>query len=106
MIENQEILVDLKNHLRKNYGKSIKEVILFGSHAQGNSEEYSDYDILIVLDKDYSGKDENKILDLCYDINLKYNILLDVHLLSENEVDSMRGKQPVFVNALVSGIYA
>ncbi len=106
MTDNQEILVHLKNHLKQNYGESIKEVILFGSHARGDSKEYSDYDILIVLDKDYSVKDENKILDLCYDINLKHNILLDVHLLSENEISSMRGKQPIFVNALVSGIYA
>ena len=106
MIDNTKILTDLKNHLLKNYGKSVKDVILFGSHARGDSNEYSDYDILIVLDNDYSGKDENQILDLCYDIDLKYNILLDVHLISSKELTTIRGKQPVFVNAIKSGIYA
>ncbi|MCK4663715.1 MAG: nucleotidyltransferase domain-containing protein [Bacteroidales bacterium] len=106
MINNTKILIDLKSHLIKNYGNSVKDVILFGSQARGNSKEYSDYDILIVLEKDYSGKDENQILDLCYDIDLKYNILLDVHLLSSKEMKSIRGKQPVFVNAIKSGIYA
>jgi len=106
MIDNQKILIDLKQHLQKYYGDSIKDVVLFGSQVRGDSSEYSDYDILIVLDNDYSSKDENKILDLCYDIDLKYNILLDIHLLSNREIKSKRGKQPIFINALKSGLYA
>lgn len=106
MINNQKILIDLKQHLKHHYGDSIKDVVLFGSQVRGDSSEYSDYDILIVLDKDYTGKDENKILDLCYDIDLKYDILLDVHLLSKKEMTSERGKQPIFIKALNSGLYA
>ncbi len=106
MLDNTKILSDLKGHLIRNYGDSVKDVILFGSQARGNSNDYSDYDILILLDKDYSGKDENQILDLCYDIDLKYNILLDVHLLSNRELSSIRGRQPIFYNALKSGLYA
>ncbi len=48
----------------------------------------------------------NEIYDLCFDIDLKYNILIDAHLISEQEIASLRGKQPIFVNALKSGIYA
>lgn len=106
MIENQKILIDLKQHLQKHFGDSVKDVVLFGSQARGDSREYSDYDILIILDKDYSGNDENKILDLCYDIDIKYNILLDIHLLSDREIETKRGKQPIFINALKSGLYA
>jgi len=72
MSDNSKILSDLKSHLIKNYGNSVLDVILFGSQARGDSKEYSDYDVLIVLDKDYSGKDENQILDLCFDINLTH----------------------------------
>jgi len=106
MIDKTKIMSELKRHLIKNYGDSVKDVILFGSQARGDSDEYSDYDVLIVLEKDYSGKDENRILDLCYDIDLKYNILIDVHLISSKELTSIRGRQPVFVNAIKSGIYA
>ena len=106
MIDKRKILTDLKQHLQKHYGNSIKDVVLFGSQSRGDSNEYSDYDILIILAKDYSRKDENKILDLCYDIDLKYNILIDVHLLSQREMKSKRGKQPIFINALKSGLYA
>ncbi|MGE4587678.1 MAG: nucleotidyltransferase domain-containing protein [Mangrovibacterium sp.] len=105
-IENGIILSELKNHLIKNYGNSVKDVILFGSQARGDSNIFSDYDVLIILENDYSGKDENKILDLCYDIDLKYDILLDVHIISSKELKTIRGKQPIFVNAIKSGIYA
>lgn len=106
MVVNHKILADLKKHLIQNYNGSIKEIVLFGSHASGKSTQDSDYDVLIVLDNDYSAKDENIILDLCYDINLKYDILIDAHLLSQREIETIRGKQPIFVNALKNGIHA
>jgi len=104
--ENKIILAELKNHLVNNYGSSIRDVILFGSQARGDSLKFSDYDVLIILKGKYTGKDENAILDLCYDIDLKFDILLDVHLISETELNSVRGKQPIFLNAVKSGIYA
>ena len=100
------ILKDLKDNLQKQYHDSVKNVILFGSQANENANENSDYDILILLEQNYSGKDENKILDICYDIDLKYNIIIDAHLLSIKELSTQRGKQPIFINALNSGIYA
>lgn len=106
MINHSEILKDLKNHLSKNLAYSVKDVILFGSQSTGKSTELSDYDILIILENDYTGEDENRILDLCYDIDLKYNILFDVHILSKSELNSIRGRQPVFSKAIKSGIYA
>lgn len=106
MIDKKTILNDLKNRLQAYYSDSVKNVVLFGSQATDNSDEYSDYDILILLSTDYNKKDENKILDICYDIDLKYNIIIDVHLLSTKELTSKRGKQPIFVNALKNGIYA
>jgi predicted nucleotidyltransferase len=71
MIDSQKLLKDLKIHLIKNYGDSVNDVVLFGSQVSGGSKEYSDYDVLIVLNNDCTGKDENQILDLCYDIDLK-----------------------------------
>ncbi len=100
------VLSELKYHLIKNYGNSVKDIVLFGSRARGNFNKYSDYDVLIILEKKYSGEDENKILDLCYDIDLKYDILLDVHIISDDELKTIRGKQPIFINAIKSGIYA
>jgi uncharacterized protein len=101
-----KIINDLKKHLQFHLGEIIKDVILFGSRSGNNYSEFSDYDVLIVVNDDFSGKLENKIFDLCYDIDLKYDIMLDIHVLSINELNSLRGKQPVFLNAIKTGIYA
>ncbi|HAQ21856.1 MAG TPA: nucleotidyltransferase [Prolixibacteraceae bacterium] len=106
MTDKLTILKDLKGYLQKGYKNSVKDVILFGSQAYGVSNETSDYDILIVLEKDYTARDENKIYDLCFDVNLKYNIIIDAHLISERELSTIKGKQPMFTKALKSGIYA
>ena len=106
MVSNSEILTALKNHLRQGFGDKIEDVILFGSQTKSTQHEYSDYDILIVLDGNYSRRDENQIMDLCYDIDLQFNIMLDIHILSNSELKSVRGRQPVFANAIKSGIYA
>lgn len=106
MIDKRIILTDLKRMLEEQYADSVKNVVLFGSQANNQANEYSDYDVLILLNQDYSKNDENCILDICYDIDLKYNIIIDAHVLSTKELDSKRGKQPIFVNALKNGIYA
>jgi len=106
MIDSRLILKDLKSCLQKQYSDSVKNVILFGSQARDNANDYSDFDVLILFDNDLSLQDENKILDICYDIDLKYNIIIDAHLLSTNDLLTQRGRQPIFINALQNGIYA
>ena len=106
MNRKQKILSSLKSHLNKHLNGIVKDVILFGSQAKGTELKDSDYDILLILNKEINSKDETKILDLCYDIDLQYNILIDLHILSNSELDSARGKQPIFSNAINSGIYA
>lgn len=106
MTNKIDIIRDLKENLQKQYHDSVKEVILFGSQVKDIANENSDFDVLILLNRDYSGKDENQIFDICFSINLKYNIFIDAHLLSIKELTTIRGKQPIFVNAINTGIYA
>jgi len=81
-------------------------VILFGSRAAHNSSEISDYDILIVLNSKYNWKLKSEIIDLCYDIDLKYDIIIDPHIISVLELNELRGRQPIFSKAIKSGVYA
>lgn len=105
-MDNDIILKALKKHLQNNLGSMIKEVILFGSRVIENAAEDSDYDVLIILTRDYNWNDENRILDLCYEVDLRYNVLIDAHIISQSEMDSPRGRQPIFINAINSGWYA
>lgn len=99
------ILEELKTHLQVVYGNRLDKLVLFGSRATGLYRQESDYDVLIVLNGAYTWKDENTIWDICYDLSLKYSVLIDTHILSSLELGGPRGKQRVFTRALDQGIY-
>ncbi len=48
------ILSGLNQKLEEQYSDSVKNVVLFGSQANNNSNEFSDYDVLILLNQEYS----------------------------------------------------
>lgn len=106
LTDKKLILSFLKNKLEEAYPNSIESVILFGSQATNTATEFSDYDILIIMKIDISRSEENRILDICFDVDLEYDILIDAHILSTEELNTKRGRQPIFVNALKNGIYA
>jgi predicted nucleotidyltransferase len=101
------VISDLKKILVSQFGDNIIDVILFGSQAAGKSTEDSDYDILILLANDYDWKYQNLVFDKAFDVGLQYQVLFDLNLLSVHELNhTLRGKEPIFVNALQKGIHA
>lgn len=106
-MDNKKIISELKNLLENKISLKIKKIYLFGSQVtNGNVKDYSDYDILILLENDYDWKLEEKIYDISYDVMLKYNIVLDIKIISVKELKTLRGKQPFIQNAIKSGVYA
>jgi predicted nucleotidyltransferase len=100
------ILDDLKKSLKKEFGENIESIVLFGSRAKENATENSDYDIVIVLNNDYDWNYEKQISKIVYKFELDKNIFTDVHLISLNQLNNtIKGKDPLFYNALKSGIY-
>jgi predicted nucleotidyltransferase len=68
------------SHIRKTYGKQIHKVMLFGSKARGEANSDSDIDILLlVADETWTLKDG--IVDIVADINLEYDILIDIRVI-------------------------
>jgi predicted nucleotidyltransferase len=98
------ILKDLQNILKLRFKDELLDFVLFGSKASGVSNADSDYDILIVLKNKPDWKLEREISDICFGIDLKYNVITDTLIISEPELRNLRGKQPVYVNALENGI--
>ena len=97
----------IRTKLLDEFGNDIKEIVLFGSRAKGDATINSDYDILIILNKkDYNWKYKYRINEVIYDLELENEIIIDSHILSEHEVNNtLRGSQPIFINALENGIY-
>jgi predicted nucleotidyltransferase len=101
-----KILNDLKATLKDHMSDNLKDIILFGSQLSADANPGSDYDILILVKNKTDWKLERRISDICYEIDLKYNIITDTHILSEDELNTPRGKQPIFTNALINGFHA
>ena len=104
-MDNKNLLEEIKNILINNLSLNIDRVILFGSRVDNSFKSYSDYDILIILNQNYDWKLEDEIISCCYDLMLKYDIILDIKIISLTELKTIRGKQPYIQSAINSGIY-
>jgi predicted nucleotidyltransferase len=100
-----KILKDLKIALTNRLNDNLVDVVLFGSQLVDNKTD-SDYDILIIVKDKTDWRLEREISDLFFDIDLKYGILTDTHILSREDLDSPRGRQPIFKNAIKHGFHA
>jgi len=103
-MSNKDLLEEIKETLINNLSLDIDKVILFGSRTNNSFKSYSDYDILIILNQNYDWKLEDNIINCCYDLMLKYDIILDIKVISSSELNSIRGKQPYIQNAITTGI--
>ncbi len=77
--------------------------MLFGSRVKGNVQAYSDYDVLVLLKHEYDWRFEEKIYATTWEIDFKHDILTDVKIISTDELQTLRGKQPFIQDALEGG---
>ena len=103
-MDNKILLEKMKSMLEKTYDDLIVKIILFGSRVDGTAKEYSDYDILVVVNKIIDWKTRDSIRSILYDLNIEYDILLSIQVISEPELDTILGKQPFIRNAIETGI--
>ena len=62
----------------------IKEIILFGSYAQGNPKEYSDIDLAVISDW-FEGKPKIENMQYLSKIAAAYNSLIEALPLTKEE---------------------
>ena len=67
--------------VRSAYGDKIQRAALFGSKVRGDWTKYSDIDILLIADDD-SWAFRKGIISINSDIELKYDVLLDIRVIS------------------------
>ena len=98
-----KILQEFKAEIEKLYGRKLKNIILYGSWARGDATEDSDIDLLVTLEGEISpGREIDRMIDIITDINLKYDVLLSVLPVSEN--DYGRVKSPLLLNVRQEGV--
>ena len=90
-------LRELKQALARDF--RLVELRLFGSKARGDSDKESDIDVLIVLEE-YDWETEKAVSRVCFEINLKYSVLLVPVLYSRAEFESDLTKVTPFYQAV------
>jgi len=87
-------------------GGKLKKVILYGSYARGDYDEYSDVDIFVLADiaQEECCDAGLNILDLVGDISLEHNILICPHVTGNATFRKYLGVLPFYMNVIKEGV--
>lgn len=107
MMDKKLLIIKLKAQLVEAFGEEIEDVVLFGSRASGEAHRYSDYDVLIVVSRDYDWEYKKKIISVVYGLELHYDIFIDTKIISNRELyHTVKGSHPLYSDAIREGIHA
>ena len=70
------ILKRLKKDLKVAMGGKIGDLILFGSYSRGDNTEYSDVDLLILVNSRLTRDETRKVDDLIADYSLEHDVVI------------------------------
>jgi len=71
---DRKILERFKSLVEKKL--SVHKIVLFGSRARGESSEYSDMDVLVLLDEVYNEKDLDYVSECAWEAGFEHGIVL------------------------------
>ncbi|MEI6222656.1 MAG: nucleotidyltransferase domain-containing protein [bacterium] len=97
------LLSELTANLKQIYSKNYKKTVLYGSCAREEAGQYSDVDVLVILQKIESMSHERgKASDILSQLSLKYDKVISLHPISE---ESWTHRQaPFLINARKEGV--
>ncbi|VEN75161.1 conserved hypothetical protein [Candidatus Desulfarcum epimagneticum] len=96
-----DIVHEFKQAVAAKY--TVTDMWLFGSNARGDATEESDIDIFLQL-ADLTKDMEQDVYNMAYDLELKYDCLIDVILLSDAVVKTHSNHLPIYRNILREGV--
>jgi len=91
-----------KERLQEKLGDNLIRIILFGSRARGDNNDYSDYDCLVIV-KENDKSTEEEILHIEADLLYEKDALFSAFAYSEKEMLKKK-YEPFIINATREGI--
>lgn len=76
-------------------GDKLYALTIYGSKVRGDDNDDSDIDLLVVVDG-LTWKIESKIMDIAYDIELEYDVLLSTHIIDKSLFQNKLWEHTVF----------
>jgi len=103
---DRKIVGEYTKLIRTNFPNKVRDIILYGSKARGDSNSESDIDMLIVVNE-HDKKTKRKISDLCWDVmaNNDFKAYLSSIVFSQTEYEQYRQWNSSFLaNVLHEGV--
>lgn len=103
-------LYDLKNDVEgavKNLlNEKLRRVILYGSYARGDYDKESDIDFAVIANVSLLQINEydDKLAEVCLELSLKYDVLVSVMIISEENFNGYREILPYYSHIVKEGI--
>jgi len=110
MVNLNPVINDITKELSRNtqdiLGDRLRKIILFGSYARGDYEEYSDLDIMVLADFDENELKtlERKLGRISSQASLDYDITVSLLLNNESLFMSRLHISPFYRNVLSEGV--
>ena len=91
-----QVVVDFATQLKQALGAHLRELWLFGSRARGEARPYSDYDLLILVDRD-ANELRDRVLDLQVEMLDRHDALVTTLLHTQDDWRRQKG-YPLAIN--------
>jgi predicted nucleotidyltransferase len=90
------VIVDCATQLKQALGERLRELWLYGSRARGEARPDSDYDLLVLLDRDAAELRE-RILDVQVEMLDRHDALVTILLHTQDDWRQQQG-YPLAIN--------
>ena len=84
-IKIEDLINELNIILKKKYS-DFRGIYFFGSRLKGQYSSESDYDMVFVFNKKIDWYFRKEIIKIVYDIELQYDIFIDVKVYNINDI--------------------
>lgn len=99
----QAAIKEFHEKIKECYGEQLVKLILFGSYTRETATKESDIDLLVVLEGEIQpGREIDRMIDIIYDIDLKYDTLLSVVPIAREEFEERNS--PLLLSVRKEGI--
>lgn len=103
MRNSNEIIDEIVRMANSKYPDA--EIYLYGSQARGDSKKYSDWDLLILLNRQSIPFDlETKLMDDFYDVELETGAIISPLIYAKSDWDGRHSITPLYENIKKEGI--
>jgi len=100
------IMNEIVTGMKKIFGENLRQVLLFGSYARGEQEEYSDMDVMVLvsLTDDELKQYNDAIARVMSDISIEYGVLPSIIDKNYEHFHHWAAYLPFYRNVKTEGI--